>query len=396
MLFCTHQQFSPSSSGGKLLFTRAVRDFNPILAQILLHLNHKFIHSRSMGAHQGSPSLSASTIPDAPSLPFGSHVLGLLLCFAILYVALRILFTLVHSLFLRSNPAMPGAPTVPRLSGGWRSWYLAGACGAKASPRSSTAGHPVPYSSSPTDVERQPNQVHLPCSHWAETGGRQYMEDRLSFRGRLGGREDASLYACFDGHGGALASEFCAQELPGYLVESEKNWEMATKSALKDAFAQTDAAFAQALAGTDRLDGTTALVSVVVGDKLFVANAGDSRAILVQRGARVVPLSRDHKPSLPDELERITGLGGKVIFWGRWRVEGVLAVSRAIGDAHLKPYVTPEPEVTEWEITEKDHFLVVASDGACFGGVGCGAGERGLWPWGRGTLSLSHACEGRR
>lgn len=65
-------------------------------------------------------------------------------------------------------------------------------------------------------------------------------------------------------------------------------------------------------------------------------------------------------------------------------MEGVLAVSRAIGDAHLKPYVTPEPEVTEWEITEKDHFLVVASDGACFGGVRCGAGERGLWPcrWG--------------
>lgn len=189
------------------------------------------------------------------------------------------------------------------------------------------------------------------------------MEDRLSFRGRLEGREDASLYAVFDGHGGALASEFCAQELPRYVLGSEEGWEGATKAALKDAFVKTDAAFVKATEGTERLDGTTALVSIIMGSKLFVANAGDSRAILVQRGARVVPLSRDHKPSLPDELQRITGLGGKVIFWGRWRVEGILAVSRAIGDMHLKPYVTPEPEVTEWEITENDFFLILASDG---------------------------------
>lgn len=189
------------------------------------------------------------------------------------------------------------------------------------------------------------------------------MEDRLSFRGRLEGRNDASLYAVFDGHGGALASEFCAQELPRYVVGSEEGWEVATKAALRDAFMKTDAAFVKATEGTNRLDGTTALVALIRGTQLFVANAGDSRAILVQRGARVVPLSRDHKPSLPDELQRITEMGGKVIFWGRWRVEGILAVSRAIGDMHLKPYVTPEPEVTEWEVAEDDLFLILASDG---------------------------------
>lgn len=52
-----------------------------------------------------------------------------------------------------------------------------------------------------------------------------------------------------------------------------------------------------------------------------------------------------------------------MIHWGRWRVEGVLAVSRSIGDAKLKPYVTAEPDIVEHELGEDDMFLVVASDG---------------------------------
>jgi len=76
------------------------------------------------------------------------------------------------------------------------------------------------------------------------------------------------------------------------------------------------------------MDGTTAVVSLLIGDHLYVANAGDSRAILVKKGARPVALSVDHKPSLPEEQKRITDLGGRVVFWGRWRVEGILAVSR--------------------------------------------------------------------
>jgi serine/threonine protein phosphatase PrpC len=56
-------------------------------------------------------------------------------------------------------------------------------------------------------------------------------------------------------------------------------------------------------------------------------------------------------------------LGGRVIFWGRWRVEGVLAVSRAIGDVNLKPYVTCDPEITTHTLTPDDQYLILASDG---------------------------------
>ena len=75
-------------------------------------------------------------------------------------------------------------------------------------------------------------------------------------------------------------------------------------------------------------------------------------------------MSVDHKPDRQDEKKRITKLGGKVLHCGRWRVQGVLAVSRAIGDVNLQPYVTCEPEIMERELLDdEDCYLVLASDG---------------------------------
>lgn len=98
---------------------------------------------------------------------------------------------------------------------------------------------------------------------------------------------------------------------------------------------------------------STACACAVVGhSKVICCNAGDSRAIIVKRDGSFVPLSHDHKPGRNDETKRINDLGGRVIYWGRWRVEGVLAVSRSIGDAKLKPYVTASPDIIEHEIGE--------------------------------------------
>ncbi|CAH8332998.1 unnamed protein product [Eruca vesicaria subsp. sativa] len=108
--------------------------------------------------------------------------------------------------------------------------------------------------------------------------------------------------------------------------------------------------------------GSTAVVSVITPDKIVVANCGDSRAVLCRNG-KPVPLSTDHKPDRPDELDRIEEAGGRVIYWDGPRVLGVLAMSRAIGDNYLKPYVSSEPEVTVTERTEEDEFLILASDG---------------------------------
>ncbi|KAK8491052.1 hypothetical protein V6N11_047097 [Hibiscus sabdariffa] len=108
--------------------------------------------------------------------------------------------------------------------------------------------------------------------------------------------------------------------------------------------------------------GSTAVVAIVTPENIVVANCGDSRAVLCRDGV-AQPLSDDHKPDRPDELLRIEEAGGRVIYWDGPRVLGVLAMSRAIGDNYLKPFVIPEPEVTITERTSEDECLILGSDG---------------------------------
>ncbi|KAL8536524.1 hypothetical protein ACS0TY_011934 [Phlomoides rotata] len=108
--------------------------------------------------------------------------------------------------------------------------------------------------------------------------------------------------------------------------------------------------------------GTTAVVVVLTENHIVVGNCGDSRAVLY-RGGNIVPLSFDHKPDRADEEARIKASGGLIINIDIPRVEGVLAMSRAIGDKNLKPFVISEPEVTFTRRDKDDEFLILASDG---------------------------------
>ncbi|KAA0041439.1 hypothetical protein IC582_004445 [Cucumis melo] len=109
--------------------------------------------------------------------------------------------------------------------------------------------------------------------------------------------------------------------------------------------------------------GSTALVLLLMPHKLIIANCGDSRAVLSRKTTGIFPLSSDHKPDRPDELSRIESGGGHVIYWEGARVLGVLAMSRAIGDSSLKPYVIPEPEVVIMDRRMEDEFIILATDG---------------------------------
>jgi serine/threonine protein phosphatase PrpC len=131
---------------------------------------------------------------------------------------------------------------------------------------------------------------------------------------------------------------------------------------------------------SESVSGTTATAVLVTPDFVMCANAGDSRAILDS-----FPLSTDHKPTLPHEQRRIEAADGRV-FLGR--VDGELAVSRALGDFEFKDYgqqrrltssssssiddkrkvaqglkVSPFPEVTVHYRSDADQMLVLACDG---------------------------------
>jgi len=211
------------------------------------------------------------------------------------------------------------------------------------------------------EVDLYHNNVRYACSYWSEKGGRPYQEDRFDMcQGK--GAEDSSVYGVFDGHGGSRAAQFCKQHMLSHVVEHPA-FSDDPSSSLRHSFAQTDGEFSRMARDNNLTDGTTAIVAAIHDGRVIVANAGDSRGILVKKGGKVEPLSQDHKPSRQDEMVRIRELGGRVIYWGRWRVQGVLAVSRAIGDVNLKPYVTADPELVEVEIGSDDAYVVLASDG---------------------------------
>ena len=193
-------------------------------------------------------------------------------------------------------------------------------------------------------------------------GKRPYMEDRHVVHGMLGG-EDVSLYGVFDGHGGSEAAQYCKDQMGKALVKAV-NFPQQPEKALTEAILGIDKDYLRsANVPPYRDDGTTLIVAMTQGKTITVANVGDSRAVLVKCDGSVDPLSYDHKPNGDSEKARIESLGGKVVFWGVWRVEGVLAVSRAIGDRMLKKYVSAQPDFLSVEVTHDDTYMVIASDG---------------------------------
>jgi protein phosphatase PTC1 len=92
---------------------------------------------------------------------------------------------------------------------------------------------------------------------------------------------------------------------------------------------------------------------------LYVANAGDARGVLCRKG-RALRLTYDHKGTDKQEAKRIMDSGGFVM---SGRVNGVLAVTRSLGDSSMKEFVVGAPYTTETELTEDDEMLILACDG---------------------------------
>ena len=119
---------------------------------------------------------------------------------------------------------------------------------------------------------------------------------------------------------------------------------------------------------TGTMAGCTATVVLITSQEIYCANAGDSRTVL-SKGAKALDLSIDHKPNDPSEQRRIVAAGGTV---EDNRVNGMLALSRALGDFEykkntlMKPkdqQVTAYPDIKCMPITSDCEFIVLACDG---------------------------------
>ncbi|KAF2846314.1 protein phosphatase-like protein 2c [Plenodomus tracheiphilus IPT5] len=177
-----------------------------------------------------------------------------------------------------------------------------------------------------------------------------------------------AFFGVYDGHGGDKVALYTGENLHQIVAKQEAFKSGDIKKALQDGFLATDRAILSDPKYEEEVSGCTATVGILSKDKIYVANAGDSRTVLGVKG-RAKPLSFDHKPQNEAEKARIQAAGGFVDFG---RVNGNLALSRAIGDfefkksADLPPeqqIVTAFPDVEIHEINQDDEFLVVACDG---------------------------------
>jgi len=188
-----------------------------------------------------------------------------------------------------------------------------------------------------------------------------------------------TFLSIFDGHGGAGAAIFAAANLVD-ILQSRALWKQYLDNgavdidllgeALGQAFVEADVQLRskQDEGRGDDTSGCTAVCAVITPNHIICSNAGDSRCVLGTNN-QTINLSEDHKPYDEGERRRIENAGGSV----QWkRVDGDLAVSRALGDFQYKQRpdlpakdqkVTCWPDITIHKRTPQDEVLILACDG---------------------------------
>ena len=238
------------------------------------------------------------------------------------------------------------------------------------------------------DLEVDKNYVVL-----STQGKRPSMED--SYDVFIDESEKYNIFSVYDGHGGYECAEFCKTHLNKLVYKNLVEYSMCSSSgsevkesgdfsdAIRKAFCTVDDLYCKLCeSDANRVDGSTATVVVhdLAKERLLTASVGDSRAILFQYGDlltarpigdrsssnRIEVLNTIHLASDSGEAKRIVRSGGKIVSTnGLPRVEGVLMVSRAIGDSYLKKLVVSEPSLTTYEISEEgqNRIVLIGSDG---------------------------------
>lgn len=179
------------------------------------------------------------------------------------------------------------------------------------------------------------------------------------------GKERLSFYAIYDGHGGSSTSHKCAEVVHKVII-ARPEFPQDIKKAMFNGTVEADEAMQ--LPDGDK-SGSTAVMALIHGKNLYVADLGDAECVVGVKDGKNGPqssvlMTRKHNPSDPEEKERITQLGGMIVFG---RLFGTLAISRGFGDKEFKAkdkmFVSNQPYVSSKALTKKDQFIILGCDG---------------------------------
>lgn len=225
-------------------------------------------------------------------------------------------------------------------------------------------------------------------------GWRKTMEDAHIIALNQGPKYSTHIFGVFDGHGGREVAVFVQNHFVKEFLSNKSYLKGDVKQGLKETFLKMDAMLLQPEGMKETMlesikfysennehppemssnsnvafnIGCTANVLVIDDNELYFANAGDSRSILIKKG-EAISMSIDHKPELPNEASRISKAGGKIT---DGRVQGVLNLTRSIGDLTFKQrhnkrpeeqIITSNPDVLFDTLSKDCDFIVMGCDG---------------------------------
>ncbi|KAJ2297108.1 phosphatase 2C, partial [Coemansia sp. RSA 2705] len=178
--------------------------------------------------------------------------------------------------------------------------------------------------------------AHIGVSFSKNRRYRRTMEDAHYHKYDFDGVKGQLFVAIFDGHAGRQAAQWCGDHFADIFLELKREHsEDSIPELLNRTFIEADRRLATDVKTHSGCTAAVAFLEVKEQQRiLYCANVGDARAVL-SRGGTAKRLTYDHKGDDAHEIDRISEAGGYVF---NGRVNGVLAVTRALGDSSMKQY----------------------------------------------------------
>ncbi|VDO62762.1 unnamed protein product [Haemonchus placei] len=207
----------------------------------------------------------------------------------------------------------------------------------------------------------------FPISCESEKGRRPKQEDRMLAMPTLAlvfPDSDVALMAVFDGHGGAECAAYCCAHLPAEFVRALNANPTSLEASMKQAFERLDTRLSARCEHERWRSGTTAVAAAIDAKSMVIAWVGDSAAYVLSSDNDLRKITNAHVPTNEEEARRVEQDGGQLLYiQGELRVNGVLNLTRALGDIGGRPMISPKADITVMERDSSQYLLLLTCDG---------------------------------